>query len=148
MGEEKNLCVQHGKIICTKCAIEKPLSSFWYDKRRMKYQTPCIDCRNKQKRMRRREKYINCKFSKSELEKNYRLKGVANELISVILDNILLNREIDRSNKTRLKQIDDKLVMFCPVCMDIELLTLPICIDELSSLGHLFQENHYECRKK
>jgi len=136
------------KIKCTKCGEEKTRDNFWFDERRKSYQTPCKDCRNQQKRMRRREQKINGRFTKSELEKDYRLKDLPKDLIELISTKIILDRELSKKDKVKLTGNDNLIVIFCPVCGGVEILKTPICLDDLIEIGTLFEKQHERCRKE
>lgn len=135
-------------IICTKCGEKKPKDNFWFDKRRNKYQTPCKQCRNEHKRMRRREAHINGRFTKSELEKSYRLKGIPSEFIDVITANILLGRELQKVKEIKITGNNKLILIYCPVCSEVELIKAPVTLKDLIELGKLFENQHERCRKK
>ena len=135
-------------IQCTKCKDHKTLDNYWYDKRRNKHQTPCKECRNMYKRMRRREMYINGRFSKNDINKSLRLKGLPTDIIEVVKANILLNREIDKIKEVQVTGNKDAIVVYCPLCGDNEVLKSPVKIEHLSEIGYLFNKRHYECREK
>ena len=133
---------------CTKCKEIKPLSEYWFDNRRDKHQTPCKDCRNLYKRMRRREMYINGRFSKNDINKSLRLKGLPNDIIEVVKANILLNREIDKLKEVQVTGNEEAIIIYCPLCGDNEVLKSPVKVNHLNEIGELFNKRHYECRKK
>ncbi len=136
------------KIKCTQCGENKPLDEYWFDKRRGKHQTPCKECRNINKRMRRKEMFINNKFTKSELDKSYRLKGIPEEIRDVVVANIMLNREIEKTKDIQITSNKKHTVLYCPLCGECESLETPINIKDFFIIGDLFEKGHAKCRKK
>lgn len=136
------------KIECTQCGENKTVDNYWFDKRRNKHQTPCKECRNLNKKMRRKEMFINNKFTKSELDKSYRLKGIPEEIREVVVANIMLNREIEKTKDVQITGNGDVSVIYCPICAESEALETPINLKEFFKLGDLFEKSHAKCRKK
>lgn len=135
-------------VRCGRCNEVKSKKDFIYDKRRGKHQQPCRDCRNKQKRLRRKENYINSKFNETQINIDYRLEGLPKELKEVLMMNVLIKREIKSSKNIKVTQVNENIVLFCPVCGDLEIVSIPVDFELLIELGNLFKEKHEGCRKK
>lgn len=136
------------KIKCTRCKKHLDKDMYFFNKKRSKVDQPCKSCRAGSKRLRRLEMKINGKFHKSELEKSYRLKGVPDELIEVIVAKILLNREIDKSISPQATGNDKNVVLYCPNCCEVEVLDNPILLDDMVSIINHFKQVHGKCQKK
>lgn len=136
------------KIKCTQCGENKSDNNYWFDKRRNKHQTPCKECRNINKKIRRKEMFINNRFTKSELDKSYRLKGVPEEIREVVVANIMLNREIEKTKDIQITANGKYTVLYCPICGECEILEMPINVKDFFIIGDLFEKSHDKCRKK
>lgn len=134
------------KYKCTRCESILPKSGFWYNKTRKKIDQPCKDCRNEQKRIRRKEMRLNGKFCKSELETSYRMKGLPDDLIEIMLTKILINRELEKKAVPQVTGNNDIMVMYCPTCTKFEKINMPIPLDDLVEITTYFGKIHEECK--
>lgn len=135
-------------ISCSRCHQDKPISGFWWNKDREKVDQPCKDCRNSQKRLRRAEMKSNNRFSKSELDKSYRLKGFDGDLREALVSKILLERTIKRVTSPHILTVDGALILVCPHCEAEEVAQVPIELEELVNLTNKFLALHGNTCKK
>jgi predicted Fe-S protein YdhL (DUF1289 family) len=136
-------------IYCKRCERDLPENHFWTQKGRNKRQHPCKECRNAQKRLRRKEMYINNRFHPAELIHNYRMKDLSPELVDTMKNVLILKREIRRSMEVLLVGDKTHTVLLCPVCSENEILVLPLSVKELLVLSQEFSKHHgYHCKKQ
>lgn len=136
-------------IKCTRCSEFKSESEFWFNSSRNKVDQPCKCCRNEQKRLRRSIDYQNNKLSKSEIEKSLRLKNYSEILREVILNNIFLKREIEKSSSPLVAVDSENLVIFCPICGHSENGKIPFPVSKIDELKKLFNTTHGDkCSKR
>lgn len=132
-------------MICTRCNNDKSDEDFWYCKKREKYQTPCKDCRNRQKRAKRKIDYVNGNISTS----NYRLSGYPQSLTEVIKNSLILNRQLKRMDGDFLVTADrDIAIVYCSRCGISRSMKMPCGISELQNLVELTKEIHDDKRCK
>lgn len=133
---------------CTRCNEVKNTYEFWYNNKRKQFDRPCKDCRNKQKRLRRKEMFINNKFYESELKSHYKLKNLPNDLKNVIIANLILDREIRKKQSIQITCNNECILIYCPMCVNHEVLKIPILFDDLIKLSKLYKIAHERCKEK
>lgn len=136
-------------VVCTKCREDKEESDYFFDKRRGKVRMPCKDCSNLQKRMRRKERFLNNQLVRSEIDHNYRLKDFPEEFRLFATETLFLHREIIKKTEPIFAMFsDDNMLLCCKYCGTVEKVQYPIPVERLSNLSKEFNELHTLCKRK
>jgi hypothetical protein len=123
---------------------------FWFNKKRNRFDTPCKDCRNQQKKIRRITNRQNGFFLKSEITHAYRTKGFSKSFVDAYKQHLLLVRELKESKEISITQIEEKLVLFCPICCEFEVVKNTmnrIHLKRFLELINVFEKRHEKCSK-
>lgn len=133
---------------CTRCGVLKLDSDFWFNKSRNRLDTPCKECRNQQKKIRRISNIENSILSESIIKNAYRVKGLPTSFIEAYKQFLLLSRKLKESKDIKITQIENMLVIMCPVCGEFECIqtkTNLIQFKRFLDLTNEFQKRHEKC---
>jgi hypothetical protein len=135
--------------VCTKCQKDKDDSEYFFDKRRGKVRMPCRDCSNLQKRLRRKERFLNNTLVRSEIDHQYRLKDFPEDFRLFAVENLFLYREIFKKAEPIVAMFSSEgMLLYCKNCGIAEKVQYPIPVDRLAKLSKNFNELHVLCKQK
>lgn len=137
--------------ICNKCNLEKNVSEYQKDKRRLNtksyYQQPCKDCRNNQKKMKRKIDYYQNFLSNGTIKHgfikrhctNLKSENINEKFVELVREHIFLKRELKRDHKTYYSNG----MLFCNVCNSIVVIRDEITIDAIIVIVDTFKKLHH-----
>jgi hypothetical protein len=143
--------------VCNRCEENKSVDKYWKDNRRKGtdsyYQQPCIDCRNEQKRIKRKLDFSNNLITDGKVSyhsiRRYCTgldkKHLNKDFVEFVKQNIILKREIKNQNDLLVFE-DSKL--FCRKCLSIVFLPKKCSLIQLEKIINNFKEIHSKCYKK
>jgi hypothetical protein len=140
--------------VCNRCKLEKELNKYWTDSRRKDtdfyHQQPCIDCRNEQRKIKRKIDFSNNYISSGKISYNsirryctgLKKDYITDDLIDFVRQNIFLKREL---NKKKEKLLYEKEKLFCRNCNSIVFLPKESTIFNIEKIIFDFKKIHEKC---